>query len=153
MKAREPCMYTCVEDIYCTVYRKIEPRHVQSVGRSGFDASHVNTILFCLRFAMYMLHQFVKIEPSGEGRDAVSGWHKIIILYSICSVYLAFLVRPADQFLHRTGRRSWLIRHSVLSVGDQVLLKLQPYTQSSVANPPFPKLSFKYFGLYKVRCW
>ena len=25
------------------------------------------------------------------------------------------------------------------SVGDQVLLKLQPYTQSSVANRPFPK--------------
>ena len=36
------------------------------------------------------------------------------------------------------------------SVGDQVLLKLQPYTQSSVASRPFPKLSFKYFGPYKV---
>ena len=29
------------------------------------------------------------------------------------------------------------------SVGDQVLLKLQPYTQSSVANRPFPKLAYK----------
>lgn len=35
-------------------------------------------------------------------------------------------------------------------VGDQVLLKLQPYTQSSVANRPFSKLSYKYFGPYKV---
>ena len=35
-------------------------------------------------------------------------------------------------------------------VGDMVLLKLQPYTQSSIANRPFPKLSFKYFGPYKV---
>jgi hypothetical protein len=31
-----------------------------------------------------------------------------------------------------------------------VLLKLQPYTQSSVANKPFSKLSYKYFGPYKV---
>jgi hypothetical protein len=35
-------------------------------------------------------------------------------------------------------------------VGDQVLLKLQPYTQSSVANRPFPKLAYKYYGPYKV---
>lgn len=35
-------------------------------------------------------------------------------------------------------------------VGDQVLLKLQPYTQTSIANRPYPKLSFKYFGPYTV---
>lgn len=35
-------------------------------------------------------------------------------------------------------------------VGDQVLMKLQPYTRSSVANRPFSKLSYKYFGLFKV---
>lgn len=35
-------------------------------------------------------------------------------------------------------------------VGDQVLLKMQPYTQSSVANQPYPKLTFKYYGPYTV---
>jgi hypothetical protein len=35
-------------------------------------------------------------------------------------------------------------------VGEQVLLKLQPYTQSSVANRPYPKLAYKYFGPYRV---
>jgi hypothetical protein len=35
-------------------------------------------------------------------------------------------------------------------VGDQVLLKLQPYAQSSVVNQPFPKLSYKYFGPFTV---
>jgi hypothetical protein len=36
------------------------------------------------------------------------------------------------------------------TVGDKVLLKLQPYTQSLVASRPFPKLSYNYFGPYTV---
>jgi hypothetical protein len=36
------------------------------------------------------------------------------------------------------------------SMGYQVLLKLQPYTQSTVASRPYPKLAYKYFGPYKV---
>jgi hypothetical protein len=38
----------------------------------------------------------------------------------------------------------------VFQVGDQVLLKLQPYAQSSLVNRPFPKLSYKFFDPYKV---
>jgi hypothetical protein len=35
-------------------------------------------------------------------------------------------------------------------VGERVLLKLQPYAQSSVVNRPFPKLSYKFYGPFTV---
>lgn len=35
-------------------------------------------------------------------------------------------------------------------VGEQVLLKLQPYAQVSLVNRPFPKLAYKFFGPYKI---
>ena len=43
---------------------------------------------------------------------------------------------------HRTNR--------AFQVGEQVLLKLQPYAQHSVVNRPFPKLAFKFFGPYTI---
>lgn len=35
-------------------------------------------------------------------------------------------------------------------VGEQVLLKLQPYAQTSIVNKPFPKLALKYFAPFEV---
>jgi hypothetical protein len=40
--------------------------------------------------------------------------------------------------------------HVQFQVGDEVLLKLQPYAQSSLVNRPFPKLAMKYFGPFIV---
>lgn len=38
----------------------------------------------------------------------------------------------------------------VFQVGEQVLLKLQPYVQKSVASHPCAKLAFKFFGPFSV---
>jgi len=36
-------------------------------------------------------------------------------------------------------------------VGEQVLLKLQPYAQQSLLNRHYPKLAYKYFGPFTVQ--
>jgi hypothetical protein len=41
-------------------------------------------------------------------------------------------------------------RQQEFQVGERILLKLQPYAQSSLVNRPYPKLAFKYFGPYQV---
>jgi hypothetical protein len=43
---------------------------------------------------------------------------------------------------HRTERE--------FQVGDDALLKLQPYAQTSLVNRPCAKLAFKYFGPFKI---
>lgn len=35
-------------------------------------------------------------------------------------------------------------------VGDQVLVKLQPYVQQSMVSRPYPKLAFKFYGAFSV---
>lgn len=52
----------------------------------------------------------------------------------------ASLKKQADR--NRTERS--------FELGESVLLKLQPYAQSSVANRPCAKLAYKYFGPFKI---
>uniref|UniRef100_A0A8R7QQL8 Chromo domain-containing protein n=1 Tax=Triticum urartu TaxID=4572 RepID=A0A8R7QQL8_TRIUA len=44
---------------------------------------------------------------------------------------------------HRTDRS--------FEVGDKVLLKLQPFIQTSVAKRPFQKLAFRYYGPFTIQ--
>ena len=67
----------------------------------------------------------------------------------------AFLSEFLQHQLARAQRRMKQIADGKRSfrefqVGEQVLLKLQPYAQKSVINRTYPKLSFKYFGPYSV---
>lgn len=60
-----------------------------------------------------------------------------------------------QQHLHRAQQR---MKHQVdknrqertFQVGDSVFLKLQPYVQSSLAPRANQKLSFKFFGPFKI---
>jgi hypothetical protein len=59
-----------------------------------------------------------------------------------------------EQLARAQNRMKFFADHNRIEcsfqVGDLVLLKLQPYAQSSVVNRPFPKLAFKYYGPFAV---
>jgi hypothetical protein len=57
------------------------------------------------------------------------------------------LLRAQDRFKRKADKNR---TEREFQEGEDVLLKLQPYAQSSVANRPCKKLSYKYFGPFKV---
>lgn len=59
----------------------------------------------------------------------------------------AQLTRAQNRFKKKADRNR---SEREFSVGDQVLLKLQPYAQSTVANRPCAKLAYKFFGPFRV---
>lgn len=57
------------------------------------------------------------------------------------------LLRAQEHMKFATDK---LRTETVFQVGEQVLLKLQPYVQSSLVNRPCPKLAMKYFGPFTI---
>jgi ribosomal protein L21E len=64
------------------------------------------------------------------------------------SEFLKLQLDRATRRMKRTADAKRSFRE--FQIGEQVLLKLQPYVQQSVVRRPYPKLSFKYFGPYTV---
>lgn len=59
----------------------------------------------------------------------------------------AQLARAQARFKKQADRHR---AERAFDVGEQVLLKLQPYAQSSVTNRPCRKLAYKFFGPFTV---
>jgi hypothetical protein len=58
------------------------------------------------------------------------------------------LARAQDRFKRKADKNR---TERSFAVGEQVLLKLQPYAQTTVANRPCRKLAYKYFGPFAVQ--
>jgi hypothetical protein len=54
------------------------------------------------------------------------------------------------QIIEVPNKEGQKIKFPPFAVGEQVILKLQPYAQHTLVNLPYPKLSCKFFGLYMV---
>jgi hypothetical protein len=57
------------------------------------------------------------------------------------------LLHTQDQMKHQANKGC---SERVFSVGDMVFLKLQPYVQSSLMHRANHKMSFRFFGPYKI---
>jgi hypothetical protein len=57
------------------------------------------------------------------------------------------LLRAQDRFKRKADKNR---TERAFQVGDTVLLKLQPYAQSTLANRPCKKLSYKFFGPFSI---
>jgi hypothetical protein len=82
----------------------------------------------------------VVTEPSSAAETALE--------YQAQTELLRAQLLRAQQRMKTYADKNRTERH--FAVGEQVLLKLQPYAQQSVVNRPYPKLSYKYFGPYKI---
>lgn len=119
------------------------------VGQAEFwYNSSYHTSLGCSPFyALYGYNSNVGLEPSLDKVQEQSVPDAISSLQSHAVVLKEHLSRAQNKMKLTADRKR---KDQGYQVGEMVLLKLQPYGQSSLVNRPYPKLAFKYFGPYKV---
>jgi hypothetical protein len=77
-------------------------------------------------------------------QDSPKNWKYWLSLAELWAQHLMALKQRLESAQNRMKIQADKNRvDKEFTVGDKVLLKLQPYTQSSVASRPFPKLSYK----------
>jgi hypothetical protein len=110
--------------------------------------SSYHTTLGCSPFKVLYGYDpvFAAAPVLSEAKD--QSVHDLLMERQQCSEILKSRLAAAQNQMkiQADKRRS----DRVFQEGELVLLKLQPYVQSSVVNRPCPKLAYKYFGPFKV---
>lgn len=139
----------CLEQyLRCAVHD--EPKHWRrclSMAEFWYNTSY-HTALGCSPFkALYRtepnfgaLPNLTVAQDSAASEATLDYQAQIELLRAHLAQAQARMKSKADK--NRTERQ--------FQVGEQVLLKLQPYAQHSVVNRPCHKLAYKYFGPYKI---
>ena len=139
----------CVEQyLRCAVQDRPKTwRRWLAMAEFWYNTSH-HSSLGCSPF-----HALYKREPNFGGMpnitvDSASPVADTAADYQEHTELLRVHLLRAQQHMKSQADRRRTERQFV--VGEQVLLKLQPYAQHSVVNRPCHKLSYKYFGPYTI---
>lgn len=110
--------------------------------------SSYHTALGCSPFyALYGYNANVGMSPAELTVNEPSVAAMISSVQSIAASLKEHLARAQNKMKLTADKKR---KDQEYQVGEMVLLKIQPYVQSSLANRPYPKLAFKYYGPYKV---
>lgn len=112
-----------------------------------YNTTH-HTSLGCTPFkAIYgkypHLGEFAATDPAAH--TELQGWLKE---REAQSAFLKQHLTRAQHKMKQDADRNRTARE--FAVGDTVFLKLQPYTQSTIVNRPYPKLAMKFFGPFVI---
>jgi hypothetical protein len=132
----------------CSVYK--DPKQWKSwLPRAQFwyNSSHHSSIGCSPFYALYGHEPNLGLVPTVTDTTSPSVADTVAELQAQATVLKEQLAQAQNKM------KTWADKHrrpQEYQVGERVLLKLQPYAQSSLVNRPFPKLAFKYFGPYSV---